>query len=239
VASIRPLERAFVHGGGVSQEVLDGYVWEGIERFTSSWFDNSLFDKWLPLVPDVTEQLERGATLADVGCGHGRALINLARAYPRSRFTGYDLFPRAVEKARQRAGAAGVADRVRFEVLDASAGLPERFDVITTFDVVHDAARPLELLRSIRTALRPGGAYLCLEINSSHRLEENAGPVGALLYGFSVLLCMTTSLAADGAGLGTCGLHEHGMRELAGRAGFTRVSRLYDDVFNILYDLRP
>jgi len=179
-----------------------------------------------------------GARVADVGCGTGQALIALARAFPAITATGYDVHPPAVERARRAAAAAGVADRVAFQVLDVTAGLPESFDVITTFDVVHDAVDPLGLLRSIRDALRPGGRYLCLEINCSDQAAGNTGPIAALLYGFSILYCMTTSLAEGGEGLGTLGLPEPVLRQLAGKAGFTQVRHVeMDNPFNRLYEL--
>src|SRR5690606_25679874 len=109
--------------------------------------------------------------VADIGCGSGRALINLAKAFPNSRFVGYDAFQPQVDRAIANARAAGVEDRVRFERRDGSSGLPEQYDVITTFDVVHDAADPRGLLRSIREALRPNGIYLIMEFNYSERLE--------------------------------------------------------------------
>ena len=121
-----------------------------------------------------------------------------------------------------------------------SEGLPEQYDVITTFDVVHDAVNPRGLLRAIRNGLRPGGRYVCLEINSSDKLEENIGLVDSLLYGFSVLYCMTTSLAHDGEGLGTTGIPESKMRELCAEAGFSHVRRVpMENPFNILYEITP
>jgi SAM-dependent methyltransferase len=145
-----------------------------------------------------------------------------------------------VARARALAGEEGVADRVRFEVRDASAGLPADYDLVTTFDVVHDATDPMGLLRSIRGVLRPDGAYLCLEINASERLEENAGPKGAFLHACSVLFCLTVSLAAGGEGLGTLGLHEGRLRELAEQAGFGRLRLVpLEDPFNNLYEIRP
>src|SRR5205814_397865 len=142
--------------------------------------------------------LRADARVADVGCGTGQALIALARAFPAITGTGYDAHPPVLEQARRAAEQAGVADRISYQVLDAAAGLPESFDVITTFDVVHDAVDPLGLLRSIRDALQPGGTYLCLEINCSDQAADNIGPIATLLYGFSVLYCMTTSLAEGG-----------------------------------------
>jgi SAM-dependent methyltransferase len=146
--------------------------------------------------------------------------------------------PPSVEQARRAAAEAGVADRIGYQVLDAATGLPDSFDVVTTFDVVHDAVDPLGLLRSIRDGLRPGGRYLCLEINCSDRADANTGPIATLLYGFSVLYCMTTSLAEGGEGLGTLGLPEPVLSDLAGKAGFARVRRVeMDNPFNSLYEL--
>ena len=235
---LEPLTRAFREGGGVSQPAYSEDWWAGMERFTAGWFENLLLPEWIPAMPRVKEALERGADVADVGCNRGRALITLARAFPRSRFVGYDVFEPAIRLASERATAAGVADRVRFEHRDVSKGLPEEFDVITTFDVIHDAVDPVGLLRTIRRALRPTGTYVCLDINCSDRLEQNAGPLGALFHGFSVLYCMTTSLAHGGAGLGTLGLPESKLRELASDAGFASVRRVpLENPFNNLYEV--
>jgi SAM-dependent methyltransferase len=229
---------AFHRGGGVRPADLHPDVWAGTSRFTAQWHQNMLVQQWLPLVPDTTAKLRAGARVADVGCGTGQALIALARAFPAITATGYDVHQPAVERARRAAAEAGLADRISFEVLDAAAGLPESFDVITTFDVVHDAVDPLGLLRSIRDALRPGGTYLCLEINCSDQAADNTGPIAALLYGFSILYCMTTSLAEGGEGLGTLGLPEPVLRQLAGKAGFTQVRHVeMDNPFNRLYEL--
>lgn len=232
------LTTAFRQGGGVSQPAYSEDWWGGMERFTAGWFENLLLQQWIPAMPRVQEALERGADVADVGCNRGRALLKLARAFPRSRFVGYDVFEPAIGLATERAAAAGLADRIRFEQRDVSKGLPEQFDVVTTFDVIHDAVDPLGLLRTIRQALRPGGTYVCLDINCSDKLEENAGPLGALFHGFSVLYCMTTSLARGGAGLGTVGLPESKLKELATEAGFASVRRVpLENPFNNLYEL--
>ena len=229
---------AFRQGGGVRLADLHADVWAGTSRFTAQWHQNMLVQQWLPLVPEVTARLEAGARVADVGCGTGQALIALARAFPAITATGYDAHRPSVEQARRAATEAGLGRRVTYEVLDAAAGLPGSFDVITTFDVVHDAADPLGLLRSIRDALRPGGRHLCLEINCSGRAADNVGPVATLLYGFSVLYCMTTSLAEGGEGLGTLGLPEPVLRDLAAKAGFAQARRVdLDNPFNSLYEL--
>ena len=232
------LTTAFRQGGGVTQPAYSEDWWAGMERFTAGWFENLLLSQWIPAMPRVKEALERGADVADVGCNRGRALMKLARAFPRSRFVGYDVFEPAIRLATERAAAAGLSDRIRFEQRDVSKGLPEQFDVITTFDVIHDAVDPLGLLRTIRQALRPGGTYVCLDINCSDKLEENAGPLGALFHGFSVLYCMTTSLSRGGAGLGTVGLPESKLKELATEAGFANVRRVpLENPFNNLYEV--
>ncbi len=231
---------AFTRGGGVPWADYPESMYHGIERFSRGWFDNFLLQQWLPALPDVQAGLERGIRVADVGCGRGQALIKLAMAFPASRFTGYDSHAGSVDAATKAARANGVDDRVSFRQLDVASGLPTSYDLITTFDVVHDAVSPLDLLRSIRQALTPDGSYLCLEINCGDTLEGNLGPAGALFYGFSVLLCMTTSLASGGAGLGTVGLPESRLRTMGGEAGFSRVQRVpIDNPFNSLYELRP
>jgi 2-polyprenyl-3-methyl-5-hydroxy-6-metoxy-1,4-benzoquinol methylase len=237
---VNRLLEAFRSGGGVPMEAYDKSAWEGIARFTSGWFENLLVPVWLPAMPDVLAKLERGALVADVGCGHGKALIKLAQTYPQSRYVGYDNFAPFIQQARANAQAAGVTDRVRFEHQNVSEGLPEQYDVITTFDVVHDAVNPRGLLRAIREALSPDGRYVCLEINSSDKLEENIGLLGAFFYSCSVLYCMTTSLAHHGEGLGTTGIPESKMRDLCAEAGFSQVRPVpMENPFNILYEVTP
>jgi 2-polyprenyl-3-methyl-5-hydroxy-6-metoxy-1,4-benzoquinol methylase len=123
-------------------------------------------------------------------------------------------------------------------VRDVAGPLPRAFDVITTFDVVHDAPDPLGLLRSVRKSLSPEGIYVCLDMNCSDDLEDNDGPIGALFHGISTRYCMTTSLAQGGAGLGTLGLHERRLREYASVAGFGAMRLAFQDPFNKLYELR-
>lgn len=233
------IAEAFRAGGGVPQSAYDDRFWDGMERFSGGWFDNLLVQQWLPAMPDVEHKLREGADVADVGCGRGRALIRLAQTFPVSRYVGYDAFAPSVERAAAHAREAGVANRVRYEVRDAASDLPGRFDVITTFDVIHDSVDPVGVLRSIFRALKPDGAYVCLDVNCSDKLEKNIGPLGSMFHGISILYCMTTSLAAGGAGLGTLGLHEHKLRELAAVVGFRDIRRVpIDNPFNNLYELR-
>ncbi len=234
------LAEVFRKGGGVPQSAYDDNMWDGMERFTAGWFENLLTQQWIPAMPDVHDKLDRGTRLADVGCGRGQALIKLAQVFPNSRYVGFDVFGPTIDRATANAKAAAVDDRVSFRQLDVSKGLPDQYDVITTFDVIHDSADPLGLLRRIRQSLRADGVYVCLDMNCSDKLEENSGVLGAMFHGFSVLYCMTTSLARGGAGLGTLGFHEVKVRELCTEAGFSSVRRLaLENPFNIVYEIKP
>jgi SAM-dependent methyltransferase len=234
---LRTLDRlteAFRSGGGVPQSAYPGETWEGMYRFSRPLYDNALVQRWIPAAGDLAERLRAGARCADVGCGSGLALIRLAQAFPRSTFVGYDAFEGQLELARRHAAEAGAA--VRFERLDAAGGLPERYDVIFAFDVVHDAADPERLMAAIHGGLEHGGALLLLEMRSADDPAENVGPLATIQYGVSIAYCMTTSLAHGGAGLGTCGLPPARVRELCARAGFADVRELeIDDPFNALY----
>jgi 2-polyprenyl-3-methyl-5-hydroxy-6-metoxy-1,4-benzoquinol methylase len=238
--TIERLTEAFRSGGGVPQSAYPTETWEGMGRFSRSFYDNLLVQQWLPAVGGLEQRLEQGASWADVGCGSGIAVIRLAEAFPASTFVGYDNFEGQLQLARHAAADAGVSDRVRFELLDAAAGLPERFDVISTFDVVHDAVDPAALVGAIRRGLKADGTYLMLEMNSADEPDENIGPLATLLYGVSIVYCMTTSLAHGGAGLGTCGLPAARVQELCTQAGFATVRQLdLQDPFNSLYVVKP
>ncbi len=241
VAALERIIEAFRTGGGVPSADYDDHFFVGYARFTAGWFNNLLLPEWLPAMPAVSQLLEAGADVADVGCGRGHALVTLAKAFPAGRYVGYDVHGPSVEAARRAADEAGVADRVRFEQRDVAAdGLPGAYDVVFTFDVVHDLVDPDGMLRAIRAALRPDGRYVCVDMNASHRPEENAGPIGALFYGLSVLYCLTTSLAEDGAGLGTCGFNPHAAEAMCKKAGFSDVHRLpLENPFNTIYEITP
>ena len=228
---------AFKTGKGVDQTTYPAEMFESIERGTAPWYRNQLVQNWLPAMPQVVRALEAGGSALDVGCGSGRAAITLSKAFPKAKVFGYDYHPLSIERAIANADAEGA--NVHFEVIDCVELPASRFDLITTFDVVHDAVDPAGLLRSIRAALKPDGTFLMLEMNCSPKLEENINPVGRFLYSVSTLYCMTTSLARDGAGIGAA-MGEPKARELAGQAGFSAFRRLpIDDPFSMLYELRP
>ncbi len=230
----------FRSGGGVQQSEYGADWWDGMQRFTGSWFENLLLGEWMPALPHIHEKLVAGGTAADVGCGSGRASIAYAKAYPNSRFVGFDAFEGQLERARANAEAEGVADQISFELLDVSKGLPDKYDLVTTFDVIHDAVDPRGLVKAIREGTKEDGSYLMLEINCADRHEDNSGALAAMFYGFSVFYCMTTSLAHGGEGLGTCGMPEAKVRELCTEAGFGSVERapIEENPFNVLYEAR-
>jgi 2-polyprenyl-3-methyl-5-hydroxy-6-metoxy-1,4-benzoquinol methylase len=237
--AIDRLTEAFRSGGGVPQSAYPVETWEGMGRFSRSFYDNQLVQNWVPAVDGLQQRLTDGVSWADVGCGSGIAVIRLAEAFPASEFVGYDNFEGQLHLARQAAADAGVSDRVRFELRDAAGGLPGSYDVVSTFDVVHDAVDPPALVAAIRRALKPDGTYVMLEMNSADDPDQNVGPLATLLYGVSIVYCMTTSLAHGGAGLGTCGLPAARVQELCEGAGFATVQQLdLHDPFNSLYVVR-
>jgi SAM-dependent methyltransferase len=240
LSALERIIEAFRAGGGVPQAAYTDDAHTGMARFTAAWFDHHLLGAWLPLLPQLRQRLEQGIRWADVGCGAGRAVIRLAQEFPQSTFAGFDFFPAQVERARAAAAAAGVSDRVSFEIADAAQGIPGSWDVISTFDVVHDAVDPDALVAGIRRSLADGGTYLMLEITCADEHADNRGPLATVLYGFSVLYCMTTPLAHGGAGLGTCGCPPAVVERIGHEAGFAAVHEVpIGDAFNRLYELRP
>jgi SAM-dependent methyltransferase len=210
----------FRAGGGVS---YSEYWPDFTEAMDASWrllYDGLLIKGFLPAAKGLPERLKSGIRVADVGCGTGHAVNLMAREYPASTFVGYDLGEDAITKARAEARELGLGNAA-FEVLDVTR-LPAEpaFDLITSFDAIHDQRDPATVLRRIADALAPGGVYLMVEPKASSRLEENIGnPFAPYIYGMSVLHCMTVSLAAGGAGLGTA-WGEQTARRMLGEAGF-------------------
>ena len=233
----------FEHGGGVPYERFTRFH-EVMAEESAQTVLSVLFSHILPLVPGMNERLDEGAALLDLGCGRGRALLALAERFPHSTFQGYDLSGEAIAYATAQAGAHGL-ENVRFQQrdlstfdADAEAGA---FAYVTTFDAVHDQARPLALLKGIRRSLEPGGTYLMQDIQGSSHVHENLDHPGApLLYMVSCMHCMTVSLAQGGDGLGGM-WGEQKARELLAEAGFTSVDvRLLEhDPFNAYFVVRP
>ena len=219
----------FHHGGGVPYSEFPTFHTIAAE-FSSANIDATLLEGALPLVPGLVERLEAGIDVADVGCGSGYALCVMARAFPNSRFQGFDFSEEAITAARTQARAWEL-DNVTFEVRDVTdLSLTAAFDFITTFDAVHDQAAPDRVLAGIADALRPGGVYLCVDIAASSNVEDNADhPLGSFLYTMSTMHCMTVSLArrhGSGSGVGRTDRARHaGGRRLRERERRARSRR--------------
>ena len=214
----------------------------GIERMSRYFNEHALVPKVLPLLDGVVDKLQRGARVADVGCGAGVATVAMAETFPESEFIGYDISEHALSRARNHLGTVDVPNLRFVNPLEEMMPAEPTFDLITTFDVIHDAAHPQPLLNAIYQALKDDGTFLCEDIRSfpsfQRNLEEH--PLAGLLYGFSIMVCMSSSLStADGAGLGTLGFNEEVAREMTGNAGFGRFQRLdFDNPMNNYYEVR-
>jgi uncharacterized protein YndB with AHSA1/START domain/SAM-dependent methyltransferase len=232
---------AFRTGQGIPPERYPEAFYTAMEQMSASWLDTALVDQWLPAVDGLVGTLRRGAKVADIGSGGGRALITMAKRFPRCDFVGYDLHEPNVARATAAAEAAGVSDRVRFVHADALTGLTSPVDLVTMFDVLHDAPDPEALLTAVRAALAPSrGVLLVLESSSAAVPEDNAGPAGAILYATSALYCVPTALAEGGPALGTLGLPLAELDALARRAGFGAAEEVaVQNPLNALYVLRP
>lgn len=227
---------SFREGGGVPYSAYPRFH-EVMAEESAQTVVAALEGSILPLVPGLTDRLESGIDVLDVGCGSGRALNRMARLYPNSRFVGYDISEEAVARAREGAEKQGLTN-ARFEVRDvAEFGETEGYDLITTFDVIHDQAKPAAVLAGIFRALRPDGVYLMQDIAGSSHVHNNMDHLlGPLMYTISTMHCMTVSLSQDGLGLGAM-WGEEKAREMLGEAGFgnVEVKQLPHDPINYYY----
>jgi SAM-dependent methyltransferase len=223
---ISKLTEAFKHGGGVPFADFGPEIVEAIERLFHVGYETWVAAQWIPAVDGIHERLITGGEAAEVGCGAGQCIIPVASAYANSRFFGCDVDLRSIERARDKAVRAGIADRITFEQIAAET-LPfvDRFDLVMAFNCVHDMAHPRAALAAIRRILKPDGAFMWSEADASGNLEENLNPVGRMLYGASTMHCMTVSLADGGEGLGVV-VGESNARRMAVEAGFTSFEKL-------------
>jgi 2-polyprenyl-3-methyl-5-hydroxy-6-metoxy-1,4-benzoquinol methylase len=212
----------FLDGGGVPWDAYLPEIHDVMDVLWQPMYRDILVQQILPLAPGLVEKLDAGTRAADVACGAGNGALVVARRFPNSTFVGYDQDAAAIAVARSR--AAGLTN-VSFEVADAATLTSDQpFGVAFIFNAVHDQARPLEVLTSIRSILEPGGTLLMDEPRISSNLEDNIGnPIAAMTYAISLLHCMTVSLAEGGAGLGT-GWGEQVALALLSDAGFGPVN---------------
>ncbi len=238
IDSPRIVEKAREGGGfGWHEHVHD--VHEGCERFFRPGYNAHLVTEWLPALEGVVERLQAGATVADVGCGHGASTILMARSFPNSTFVGSDYHEGSIATARERAAEAGVSDRVSFQVAPASAYSGSSYDLVTMFDCLHDMGDPVGAARHVRSTLSGDGTWMIVEPNAGDRIEDNFNPVGRAYYGFSTLLCTPASLSQDvGLALGAQA-GEARIGEVVRTAGFERFRRVAETPFNLVFEARP
>jgi len=233
------ITEAFRAGTGLSWHEQDEDVFLGCEQFFRPGYIANLVPSWIPALDGVLGKLQAGATVADVGCGLGASTILLAQEYPNSRFTGSDYHDRSIEVARKRAGDAGVADRVNFEVASAASFSGSGYDLVAMFDCLHDMGDPLEAARRVRQALKPDGTWLVVEPLAADDAAGNMNPVGRVYYNFSTLLCVPNALSQSGGYSLGAQAGEAAIRQVATEAGFTRFRRAAETPFNLVYEVRP
>lgn len=237
VADSQRLVDVVRRGCGVGWPEHTGDVHEGCERFFRPSYRAHLVDSWLPAV-GVADRLRAGATVADVGCGHGASTILMATAFPASRFVGSDPHAPSIDVARRKAEEAGVADRVRFEVADAAGFSGTGFDLAATFDSLHDMGDPVGAARHVRSTLADDGVWMIVEPMAGDRVEDNLTPVGRAYYGFSTLLCTPASLSQEvGLALGTQAGPAR-IRAVVEQAGFGSLRSAAETPFHRVMEVR-
>ena len=232
------IAEAFRSGRGVGWEEHDACLFRGTERFFRPSYAANLTSSWIPALQGVVEKLERGAAVADVGCGHGASTILMAKAYPNSRFTGFDVHEPSVERARESAKTAGVADRVRFERARAK-DFPGTYDLVAFFDCLHDMGDPRGAAVHVHSALAHDVTWMVVEPFANDDVVDNFNPVGRLFYAASTMVCTPASRAQEvglalGAQAGPRRLHE-----VISGGGFSRVRVATQTPFNLVIEARP
>jgi len=243
MAVLERLPESFKSGLGLPYDAFGPEGARGIERLLAPWFRTQLVPVALPKLDGVVAKLAAGAKVADVGCGAGVALLEMAKAYSKSVFHGYDISQYALERAEASKVKSGVRNASFHDANGDALPGDESFDFITTFDCIHDMANPAAVIRAIHRALKPDGTWLIADIHGEATLEENLAknPMAGLMYGFSVLGCMSSALSEPGgAGLGTLGFNEPVARAMTAEAGFTRFERHdFENPINAYYEVRP
>jgi 2-polyprenyl-3-methyl-5-hydroxy-6-metoxy-1,4-benzoquinol methylase len=243
MATLERLPEAFRTGLGLAYDEHGPECAEGIARGFEPWMRANLIDTVLPSLDGVVARLERGGQIVDVGCGAGGLALVLATAFPATEVRGYDISRYALDRATQRLTEAGLTNVAFLDPRESPMPADASVDLITTFDCIHDMTDPASVIQSIRAALADDGTWLLADIKAQDTFALNVAknPMASLMYGISVLSCMSSALSEPGgAGLGTLGLSAAKAEELARAAGFTRFRRLdIDHPINAFYEIRP
>jgi ubiquinone/menaquinone biosynthesis C-methylase UbiE len=230
------LTQAFKTGRGVGWGEHCNCLFCGVERFFRPGYKANLLGAWLPALDGVVAKLERGARVADVGCGHGASTLIMAKAFPNSQFIGIDFHDASIAHARQHANDLG---NVRFETARAQDYTGSGFDLVTMFDALHDMGDPVGAAAHARKTLKQDGTLMLVEPMAGDSLAENLNPVGRVYYAFSASVCVPASLGQEvGAALGAQA-GEKRLAEVVRQAGFSRFRRAAETPFNMVLEARP
>ena len=230
---------AFRSGRGMGWHEHDHRLFRGTERFFRPGYRGNLVSEWIPALDGVEAKLERGAKVADVGCGHGASTIIMAEAFPNSQFVGFDYHEASIERAAEAAEEAGVGDRISFEVAAAKDYPGSGYDLVCVFDCLHDMGDPVGAAAHVRQTLDGDGTWMIVEPFANDRVEENLNPVGRIFYGASTVICTPASLAQEvGLALGAQAGQAR-LTEVLSEGGFTRVRRATETPFNLILEARP
>ena len=232
------ITEAFRTGAGMGWHEHDHRLFRGTERFFRPGYQAHLVSEWIPALDGVKTKLERGAKVADVGCGHGASTVIMARAFPNSEFHGFDYHGSSIERARQASAEAGVAERTDFQQTSAKEYPGDGYDLVCTFDCLHDMGDPVGAAAHIRQTLAPDGTWMIVEPFANDDLEANLNPVGRLFYGASTVICTPASLDQEvGLALGAQA-GETRLRQVVTQGGFTRFRRATETPFNLILEAK-
>lgn len=235
--AVERIESHFRNGGGMFWGEHHPDLFIGTERFFRPGYSAHLIASWIPSLTGIEEKLKTGAKVADVGCGHGASTIIMARAYPDSEFWAFDNHELSIKSAKERANAAGVADRIRFEVANAQSLPDNQYTLITFFDCLHDMGDPVGACKRAAEVLAPDGSVLIVEPMAGNSIEENFNPIGRTFAGASTLCCTSNSLASDGPALGAVAT-EASIRDTVLAGGFKEFRRAAETPFNRVFEAR-
>jgi ubiquinone/menaquinone biosynthesis C-methylase UbiE len=230
---------AFRTGAGIGWHEHHQDVFTGCEMFFRPGYVANLTSSWIPALDGVADKLAAGGRVADVGCGHGASTVLLAQTYPQATILGSDYHPASIDTARKRAADAGVADSVRFEIASAQTFSGNGYDLVATFDCLHDMGDPAGAARHIRQALDADGTWLIVEPLGGDALADNLNPVGRVYYSFSTFLCVPNARSQSGGYALGAQAGEAAIRRVAEQGGFTRFRRATETPFNAIYEARP